>query len=153
MRSPKPDVKFMYVNELRRQLLSNHESRTDLVSTYKARHPNHGKTRSLTGAVCRYAASWLMALSSKLLEQHVKNLKHQVKVINDMKLESKDDFGKRYHTVSSEPYFYEAAYKHVFHSVPLDDNDKEREPQQTAMPVDNESRCMPSAMQPFESKR
>ena len=142
----------MYVNELWRQLLRNQESRTDLVSTYKTKRPNHGNTRSLIGAICRYAASRLMTLSSKLCEQHVKNLKYRVKVIN-MKLESKDDFGKCYHTTSSEPYFYEAAYKHVFHSVPLDGNDEEREPQQTAMIVDNKGRCVPSAMQPFGSKK
>ena len=93
-----------------------------------------------------------MTLSYKLRQQHVKNLQYQVKVINDIQLESKDDFGARYHTASSEPYFYEVAYKHVFHSVPLGDNDEEHEPQQTAMPVD-EGKCMPSAMQPFESKK
>ena len=128
----------MYVNELRRQLLSNHESRTDLVSTYKTRHPSHGKTRCLTGAVCRYAASRLMTLSSKLRQQHVKNLQYRVKVINDMQLESKDDFGERYHTASSEPYFYEAAYKHVFHSVPLNDNDN----------LPNDSQCSETHNQP-----
>ena len=49
--------------------------------------------------------------------------------MNDIhvKLESKDDFGKHYHTTSSEPYFYEAAYKHVFHLVPINENDKENE--------------------------
>ena len=84
---------------------------------------------SLTGAICRYAASWPVTLSCKLREQHVENLQYQVKVMNDIhvKLESKDDFGKHYHTASSEPYFYKAAYEHVFHLVPINENDKENE--------------------------
>ena len=79
-------------------------------------------SKVVCGAASRQLVSKVLQLrkhTAGLFLQSVTCIKKKIR-----KFESEDDFGERYHTLLSEPYFYESAYCHVRCNTifPVNDN-------------------------------
>ena len=117
LRQPKPDIKQMYVKEIQKQLLQSKLARDELVGAFKSHYSSIAKSRPklsrkvICGAASRQLLSKVLQLRKDragLFLKSITSIKQKI-----TKFESEDDFGDRYHMVSSEPYFYESAYCHI----------------------------------------
>ena len=68
------------------------------------------KGQATNYALCKLAASHLVRLSLLERKTAVTSLLRTKKAVSNLELDSEADFGGRNHTVSREPFFYEAAY-------------------------------------------
>jgi len=69
--------------------------------------------RVMRKAVCRVAAKRLLNKSLQTHRECVGSLLKACRLIKSLKIDGNEDFGEGCHTASTEPYFYDAAYKLV----------------------------------------
>ena len=117
MKPPKPDQKQAYVKEMQKQLMQNKVARDALLEAFKACYASYaGKKPKVTRQVACGSASrqllhkvlQLRQNKAGLFLQCTKSIKKSI-----CSFESEEDFGERFHTRSSEPFFFESAYCHV----------------------------------------
>ena len=68
----------------------------------------------------------LLNKSPQTHREYVGSLLKACRLIKSLKIEGKEDFGEGCHTASTEPYYYDSAYKLVKrdYALPIDENGK-----------------------------
>ena len=124
----------------------------DLFSAFKASTMKPlRKSKKLTNAVGNIAVRKVDRKALQKIKESVANFLASVRRVNALQI-SVDDFGERFHTASSEQYFYDQSYaigKTEKTLIPLDEQgvhvaEREvwvREPRKTPIPVDEQGRC------------
>ena len=113
LKEPKPVVKEMYAQQLMLRLMSHAQAKSKLMEAYCKVFEGREVPKVTTSAVCRIASLRLVSLAMKLRKSCVSLfLKHCHKA-RDVSIEDTNDFGKRCHTLHSEPFFYETSYMFV----------------------------------------
>ena len=64
-------------------------------------------------AMCRVAAKKLLNKALQIRREHAGYLLQAARLVQSMELTDKNDFGDGCHMVSTEPFFYDSAYKLV----------------------------------------
>ena len=124
---PKPDVKHMYVKEIQSQLLADAEARSQISDSFPKMHINAPPKVSGT-AMCRVAAKKLLNKALQIRREHAGSLLQAARLVQSMELTDKNDFGEGCHMASTEPFFYDSAYKLV--------------KREYALPIDTNGRCV-----------
>ena len=124
---PKPDVKHMYVKEIQSQLLADAEARSQISDIFPKMHINAPQKVSAT-AMCRVAAKKLLNKALQIRREHAGSLLQAARLVQSMELTDKNDFGEGCHMASTEPFFYDSAYKLV--------------KRECALPIDTNGRCV-----------
>ena len=117
---PKLDVKDMYVKEILSHLLADAGARS-LVSDSFPKMDINNKINASVKAMCRVAAK-------NLLNKAAGSLLQAARLVQSMELTDKNDFGDGCHMASTEPFFYDSAYKLV--------------KKEYALPIDTNGRCI-----------
>ena len=129
LNEPKAYARQQYVADLQKKLFSKPSLRLELRKDFKQSHENIARKLSkgvLTKTVCRITARRLLDRVVKKRRERVGQLLKCVRVVNSFELSSLN-LGERWHTASSEPFFYDTAY------MPMNQNN--------AIPVDEYGRC------------
>ena len=79
-------------------------------------------------AMCTVAAKMLLNKAFQLHREHAGSLLQVARLMQSMELTDKNDFGEGCHMASSEPFFYDSAYKLV--------------KREYAFPIDTNGRCI-----------
>ena len=119
---PKLDVKDMYVKDILSHLLADAEARSLVSDSFPKIHIND-KINVSVKAMCRVAAKKLL---NKALQ--IRRLLQAARLVQSMELTDKNDFGDGCHKASTEPFFYDSAYKLV--------------KKEYALPIDTNGRCI-----------
>ena len=93
-------------------IIENKEARDQLVKHFKSENRTSAQSMSskmLRRAVCRMAASKLLAKVFQVRRKHVGNLLGTCRSIKKMVIVSKSDFGEGLHYGPNEPVFYDLA--------------------------------------------
>ena len=122
---PKPDVKDMYVKEIQSQLLADAEARSQLCDSFPKMHIN-AKNKVSRTAICRVAAKKLLNKALQIRREHAGSLLQAARLVQTIELTDKNDFREGCHMASTEPFFYDSAYKLVKreYALPIDTNGK-----------------------------
>ena len=152
LHEPKQHVVELYVKNMKLRVLRKGSLAKDLFSAFKASAMKPlRKSKKLTNAVCNIAVRKVVRKALQKRKESVGNFLASVRRVNALQI-SVDDFGERFHTASSEPYFYDQSYaigKTEKTLIPLDEQgvrvaEREvwvREPRKTPIPVDEQGRC------------
>ena len=126
MAEPKPVAKEFYVKELQQLLLKDTEARVQLIKAYKRQYKSAAKQlpRVMIKALCRIAAKRLLNKVLQVRKEDASILLNTTRVVSNLNIKGRDDFGEGCHTASSEPFYYDAAYQHVQRAcvIPIDEN-------------------------------
>ena len=76
--------------------------------------------------VCRIAAKRLLNKVLQVRKEHACTLLKAARVVSNLNIKGRDDFGEGCHTASSEPFYYDAAYQHVQRACVIPTNEKGR---------------------------
>ena len=76
-------------------------------------------TRVMAKAVCRIAAKRLLHNALQLRKSCAGSLLKTTRAVRSFELKSSSDFSESCHTVATEPYFYDTAYRHVSRTTPI----------------------------------
>ena len=114
-----------YVKKILGHLLIKSEARVQLVAAFK-RQQKTKMARVMRKAVCKVAAKRLLNKSLQTRREYVGSLLKACRLIKKLKIDGKEDFGEGCHTASTEPYYYDTAYKLVKrdYALPIDENGK-----------------------------
>ena len=108
---PKSVAKNAFIKDLKNSLLSNHEVKSKLIESFKKQQT---VVKRVTGkAVCSVAAKRLVTKALQVRKEHAGSLLKIVRTVQSMQIKGAEDFGEGCHTASTEPYFYDSAYKPV----------------------------------------
>ena len=55
----------------------------------------------------------------QIRKEHAGLLLRSIRFIKSLQITQREDFGKGYHTMASEPYFYDSSYQHVKRDIPI----------------------------------
>ena len=124
---PKHDVKDMYVKKIQSQLLADAEARSQLSDSFPKMHINAPQKVSRT-AMCRVADKKLLNKALQLHREHAGSFLQAARLVQTMELTDKNDFREGCHIASTEPFFYDSAYKLV--------------KREYALPIDTNGRCV-----------
>ena len=74
--------------------------------------------------MCRVAAKKLLNKALQIRREHAGSLLQAARLVQSMELTDKNDFGEGCHMASTEPFFYDSAYKLVKreYALPIDTN-------------------------------
>ena len=117
---PKPAIKDTYMKDLESNLFGNKEAKAGLSIAFKQQQSiakrENGKE------VCKIAAKRLLK-SLQVRRENAGSLLKTVRTVQSMQISSADDFGEGCHMASTEPYFYDSAYKPVKrdYALPIDE--------------------------------
>ena len=100
--APKPDVKDMYVKEIKSQLLADAEARSQLSDSFPKML--NAKNKVSGRAMCRVAAKKLLNKALQIRREHAGSLLQAAKLVQSMELTDKNDFGEGCHMASTEPF-------------------------------------------------
>ena len=78
----------------------------------------------MTGkAVCHVAAKKLLNKALQVRKEYAGSLLKTVKTVQSLQISGAEDFGEGCHTASTEPFFYDSAYKPVKrdYALPIDE--------------------------------
>ena len=78
--------------------------------------------------MCTVAAKKLLNKALQIRREHAGSLLQAARLVQSMELTDKNDFGEGCHMASTEPFFYDSAYKLV--------------KREYALPIDNNGRCV-----------
>ena len=78
--------------------------------------------------MCRVAAKKLLNKALQIRREHAGSLLKAARLVQSMELTDKNDFGEGCHMASTEPFFYDSAYKLV--------------KREYALPIDTNGRCV-----------
>ena len=122
---PKPAQKAIYVIGLHSSLLNDFEARSNLTKAFKNLHKSVAKRmpRVLGKTACRLAARRLLNKALQIRKEHAGVLLKSIRSIRSLQITQRNDFGKGYHTMASEPFFYDSAYQHVKRDIPIPVNE------------------------------
>ena len=122
---PKLDVKDIYVKDILSHLLADAEARSLVSDSFPIMHIND-KTNVSVKAMCRVAAKKLFNKALQICREHAGSLLQAARLVQSMELTDKNDFGDSCHMASTEPFFYDSAYKLVKkeYVLPIDTNGK-----------------------------
>ena len=122
---PKPCEKEMYLRELQTHLSHDFEAKSQLTKAFKKLHESVAKRmpRVLQRTVCRLAARRLLNKALQIRKEHAGLLLKSIRSIKSLQITQREDFGKGYHTMASEPYFYDSSYQHVKRDIPMPINE------------------------------
>ena len=115
---PKLDVKHMCVKEILSHLLADGEARSLVSDSFPKLHIND-KIYVSVKAMCRVAAKKLLNKALQIRREHAGSLLQAARLVQSIGLTDKNDFGDGYHMASTEPFFYDTAYKLA---LPIDTN-------------------------------
>ena len=108
---PKPVTKDAYLKDLGNNLLGNKKAKAGLIKAFKNQQP---VVKRVTGkVVCTVASKRLLNKALQARKEHAGSLLKTARTVQSMQINSADDFGEGCHTASTEPYFYDSAYKPV----------------------------------------
>ena len=124
---PKLDVKDMYVKDILSHLLADAEARSLVSDSFPKMHIND-KINVSVKAMCRVAAKKLFNKALQIHREHAGSLLQAARLVQSMELTDKNDFGDGFHKASTEPFFYDSAYKLV--------------KKENALPIDTNGRCI-----------
>ena len=102
----------MYVKEILIHLLVDAEARFLVSDSVPKMHINN-KINVSVKAMCRVAAKKLLNKAIQIRKDHPGSLLQAARLVQSMELTDKNDFGDGYHMTSTEPFFYDSAYKLV----------------------------------------
>ena len=88
-------------------------------------HEADGK-RVTRKVVCKIVAKRLLNKALQMRKEHAGSLLKTTRTIQGMTIGEKKDFGVGCHMASTEPFFYDTAYKHVKRdcALPINENGK-----------------------------
>ena len=115
-----------YFRNLQVNILADREVLLKLKEEFKSLHAGVADTLSraeLEKTVGRLSVKRLVCKALQIRRKHAGFLVATIKLIKSISLKERNDFGKGYHTSSTEPFFYEAAYLHV-RDPPIPVNEK-----------------------------
>ena len=120
---PKLDVKDMYVKEILSHLLADAEARSR-VSDSSPKMNINDKINISVKAMCRVAAKKLLNKTLQICREHAGSLLQAARLVQSMELTDTNDFSDGCHMASTEPFFYDSAYKLVKreYALPIDTN-------------------------------
>ena len=126
LKEPKAHLKAQVAKKLQQMLFALPHLRLPLRLSFKQTHESLAKGMSktpLNKSVCRIAVQRLLESVWKKRRLTAGLLLKCVRAVNTLDL-SVTNLGEGYHTVSSEPYFYETAYTTCTHTgaIPVDVN-------------------------------
>ena len=108
---PKPATKDAYLKDLESNLFGNKEAKSGLIKAFKQQQT---VVKRVTGKeVCKIAAKRLLNKALQMRKEHAGSLLKTVRTVQSMQISDAEDFGEGCHTASTEPYFYDSAYKPV----------------------------------------
>ena len=121
----KLDVKDMCVKEILSHLLADAEARSLLSDSFPKMHINDNIYISVK-AMCKVAAKKLLNKALQICRERAVSLLQAARLVQSMELTDKNDFGDGCHMASTEPFFYDSAYKLVKkeYALPIDTNGK-----------------------------
>ena len=87
-------------------------------------HIINDKNNVSVKAMCRVAAKKLLNKALQIRREHAGSLLQAARLVQSMELTDKNDFSDGSHMASTEPFFYDSAYKLVKreHALPIDAN-------------------------------
>ena len=124
---PKINVKDMYVKNILSHLLADAEAMSLVSDSFPKMHIND-KIKPSTLAMCKVAAKTLLNKALQIRREHAGSLFQAARLVQTMELTDKIDFGDGCHMATTEPFFYDSAYKLV--------------KREYALPVDINGRCV-----------
>ena len=82
--------------------------------------------RVMGKVVCPIAAKRLLNKALQVRKEHAGSLLKTSRTVQSMQIKGAEDFGEGCHTASTEPYFYDSAYKPVKkkYALPIDESGK-----------------------------
>ena len=102
----------MYVKEILSHLLADAEARSLVSDSFTKMHINN-KINVSVKAMCRVAAKKLLNKALQIRREHAGSLLQAARLVQSMEITDKNDFGDGCHMASTEPFFYDSAYKLV----------------------------------------
>ena len=108
-------------------LLADAEARSLVSDSFPKRHINN-KINFSVKAMCRVTAKKLLNKALQICREHADSLLQAARIVQSMQLTDKNDFGDGFHMASTEPFFYDSAYKLV--------------KKEYALPIDTNGRCI-----------
>ena len=130
LHEPKQETKELYVKEMKKRITSLVSLRCKLIVAFRSSCKalaEKVKASKLTNAVLNIAVRKLLNQLLRKRKQIVGEFLAFVHSVNVLTI-SGDDFGERYPTASSEPYFYDQSYTLVKRDFPI--------------PIDSNGRCV-----------
>ena len=120
---PKPAAKDAYMNDLHSHMLGNTKAKAHLITAYKKKKIQSLINKVTGKAVCTIAAKRLLNKVLQVRKEHAGSLLKVIRTIQSMQIKGAEDFGEGNHTASTEPYFYDSAYKPVKrnYALPIDE--------------------------------
>ena len=110
------------MKEILSHLLADAEARSLVSDSFPKMHIN--KINISVKAMCRVAAKKLLNKALQICREHAGSLFQAARLVQSMELTDKNDFGDGCHMASTEPFFYDSAYKLVKkeYVLPIDTN-------------------------------
>ena len=117
----------VYVKEILSHLLADAEARSVVSDSFPKMHINNEINVSVK-AMCRVAAKKLLNKALQICREHAGSLLQAARLVQSMELTDKNHFGDSCHMASTEPFFYDFAYKLV--------------KKEYALPIETNGRCI-----------
>ena len=120
---PTPVVTEVKLRQVQANLLNDVEAKSDLIKVFKMKMLHGGTVKHVSSGlgktVCQTAARKLVnkVLQSRKISAGA--LLATIRSVKSISLKGRKDFGEGCHSVSTEPYFYEAAYQPVQRDSPI----------------------------------
>ena len=121
LHEPKQDKKELYVKQMKKRIASKASLKRKVISAFKKSCKALAakvKASKLDNAVFNIAVRKTLSKVLKKRKESVGEFLACVRSVNVLPI-SGDDFGERYHTASSEPFFYDQSYTLVKHDHPI----------------------------------
>ena len=118
---PTPVVTEVKLRNIKANLLSDVEAKSDLIKVFKMLHGGTVKhvSSGLGKTVCQIAARKLVNKVLQSRKTSAGALQATIRSVKSISIKGRKDFGEGCHSVSTEPYFYEAAYQPVQRDYPI----------------------------------
>ena len=100
------------MKEILSHLLADAETRSLVSNSFPRIHINN-KINVSVKAMCRVVAKTLLNKALQICREHAGSLLQAARLVQSMELTDKNDFGDGCHMASTEPFFYNSAYKLV----------------------------------------
>ena len=116
---PKPILTEVHLRNIHANLLCDVEAKSQLIEVYKRSCGGRKVSSGLWKTVCRIAARKLVNKALQSRKTSAGDLLATIRSVKSISLKGRKDFGDGCHSVSTEPYFYEAAYQPVQRDSPI----------------------------------
>ena len=121
LEEPKVDVQELYVKNMRQTVACHRTLKRELTEAFKTNHKalaSKLQPSALSNAVAFIAVRRILNTALNTHKQSAGYFLACVRFISNLQL-SKDGFGEKYHTPSSEPYYYDQSYCEGPHPCPV----------------------------------